>query len=174
MNNEIIYEIPKWGIRLLILVVSAMALGFVLLGATYDTWSTDSPTWFKYFFYVISFFASVSTYRLISWRRWIYFKANTLGMSFPCPKLKECDSEYLFIPWANIKNIKVKKFLSTAGSTTNGVSIDVKVSLKNRNQYFPELLFKEYSEWTAIGFTDAFLKKKATASQLTRLKSQCI
>ncbi len=173
MDNEIIFSMPAWARYFLITVVSAMALGFLLLAVTYSSWAGDSSLWLKYFFYTISFFALVSAYRLTSWKQMVYFKTSNQGVFVPCPKLQKYDSDYFFISWNDIKNIRLKKFVGSSG-VVNGVSVDVRVALKDKSQFFPELMLAEHTEWVSIGFTDAFLKKKKAIAELNRLKSQAV
>ena len=173
MDKEVIYEIPKWGMYLLASVVMVMAFGFFYTGMNLEKWFSDAPTELKYLFYAVSFVSLIAVYRLSSWKRFIFFKVNCSGMLFPCPKLKKCDSEYLFVPWKHIRNIKMDVFTSASPGNAKGVSIDLRISLDDRNQYFPELLLREYAEWTTVGFTDAFLNKKKAICQLNQIKSQC-
>lgn len=157
---------------LLVIVTAAMAFGFVFAGISYEKWSSDAPVEFKYFFYTVALLSVIATYRLLSWRRLIFFKANSLGMLFPCPKLKQCDSEYLFVPWKNINHIEMGAFPSTVSGNAKGVAINIKISLDERKQYFPELLLRDSTEWTTVGFMSAFLNKKKAISQLNQMKSQ--
>jgi len=166
MNTEVTYEIPKWGVILLKMVTIIMIFAFFFLGWK---WPESEPVYFKYFFFIVSFVSLVALYRLHTWNHFIVFRATERGMYFPCPKLRECDSEFLFIQWRDIKNIKTKKFLSSAG-TSLGVSIDIRMSLKDKSQYFPELRLKEHQEWLTVGFTEAFLNKKRTVGELNQMK----
>ena len=174
MGTEIVYKMPQWGKYLLIVLVLAITGGFLYLGINYKNLMPNEPKFIRYFFYLVSIIGLVSTYRLITWKTIIYFKASRSGMYFPCPLLKNCDSEYLFVAWEHIKNIKLGLFRnSTVGSgPIKGVSVDVKISLEERNQFFPGLLLNKKQEWETVGFTDIFLNKKKAINQLNAMKSK--
>jgi hypothetical protein len=167
IQNEVIYKIPQWGMYLLATLALTMASGFSLLGVK---WPASEPAGFKYFFYVVALLSVIATYRLISWKKFVFFKADHVGMYFPCPKLETCDSEYLFIPWVDIKDIKMGVFASGGQGNVKGVSMDIRMSLSDRDSYFPSLLLQRHAEWTAVGFTDIFLNKKKAISQLNQME----
>lgn len=166
MEKEIIYRMPQWGRYLLILLTLVITAIFLYLCLNFESLMANDPKFIKYFFYVVFFISMISTYRLTTWKIIVYFKASKLGMYFPCPLLKDCNSEYLFITWENIKNIKLGLFRSI-----KGVSVDLKISLKERNQFFPGLLLNEKKEWETVVFTDIFLNKKKAINQLNEFKS---
>lgn len=170
--EEKIYQVPKWGMQLLSVVSLVVSIGFGFAGLKYPEWGKGHPEAFEYFFYVISVGFFLAFYRLISWKSWVYFKADQFGIRFPCPKLQSCSTEYLFVPWKNIKNIRLEQFRSDAGGTTKGVALDIKISKHERDEFFPSLLLQEFKEWTTIGFTDAFLNKKKTMTELINIKAE--
>ena len=55
-------------------------------------------------------------------------------------------------------------FRSASPGNVKGVSIDLRMSLKERNQFFPALLLNKKQEWETVGFTDIFLKKQKAKS----------
>ncbi len=130
------------------------------------------PKIIKVFFYLVVFIGIGSTYRLFTWKTITYFKASKLGMYFPCPLLKTCNRKFLFVPWDNIENIKIGTFISGGSGTTKGVSIDLRISLIDRNQFFPYLFLENEKEWQTVGFTDVFLRKKKAIEQLNKIKNK--
>ena len=169
--KEKTYQVPKWGIKLLIVLSLVIGVGFGYAGLSYPQWAESDPIIFEYFFYVLSIAFFLAFYRLISWKSLIYFKTSLSGMMFPCPKLHICKSAYLFVPWDNIKNIRLEKFMSGAGGTTTGLALDIKITKQDRDEFFPSLLLQEFNEWTTVGFTDAFLNKKKTKRELLDIKA---
>ncbi|MBV1915600.1 MAG: hypothetical protein KUG72_09455 [Pseudomonadales bacterium] len=132
MDRAFKYETPLWGARLICLIYLCVSMLFFSAFYHYESWSDNSPVFFKYFFVFLSMVFLFVSLKPSNRMGWVYFSANDMGLYFPLSALYNESSKDLHIPWNKVGNIKSEMLYGN----TKGISLEVLLSDDDISFYF--------------------------------------
>ncbi len=175
-NEKYSYEIPLWGIRLLLIFCIFLSIGSGFLFYHFENWAGDAPIFIKWFILVVSLVFLTIAIQPKKWRPWVYFFVDKEGIYFPseCPTTN--NTKWLNIAWSNIGNIKKEKFFDR----TTGISVEIIVSQSEIDEYFRSVAMANKilginqvrDGFFSIGYSNAFQNPQKTEKILNALKSK--
>jgi hypothetical protein len=139
VGEHYIDRIPVW---IAMLLRMAFGIGAIVLATMfYLDWSNTSLGWRAFACVLVPAFTFAALHKEV-WGS-IRFIADDRGIFFPCNDLplitvlgQKHKESWLLVPWSNISNLRLAKYLDNDNDLRTCVALDLKVSKEERASFF--------------------------------------
>lgn len=167
--NKLTVKVPVWGRYFLILLLSALALFFLVLTLMFARLANpgEGVNFLSIFFLLSALITSLGVFRVLK-DKMLSLIADGKGLYLPGPIGSIYREKLLFVPWSKVVDIRYDK----AGvGKANAIHLDITIGELDRANYFPKNFPTTLERGpTKILIVNPFIDKPACFRKLIDLK----